>query len=360
MKIQKRILLILPLILAISGCAKKNNAYNYDYLKSQQVYEVVKLVGDTDGLGTAITDPNLKNAWGIAISSSGGIWISSNHKGLSVIYDRNGNIITQPVAVPSQGSRNGGAPSGVIFNPTTDFLMPADGSVSKLLFAGEDGTISAWGSGDSAVMVASRASDGAVYKGIAMASDGGANFLYLANFKGQKVDVFDGNFHLVTNKPFADPSIPAGFGPFNIMNFNGQLFVTYAKLKPPDNMDDQKGPGNGFVDIFNPDGTLVRRFYSQGVLNSPWGMAIAPVGFGQGDQVFLIANFGDGLINEFNSNGDWIRQLRSDFGGSVHIDGLWAIMFPVNNQPPGDPNQMFFTAGPAGESHGLFGYMIKK
>ena len=353
-------LLLLSLILLFSGCAKKNNAYNYNYMLSEQMYEIVRLVGDTGSLGVANVDPNLKNAWGIAISPVGSFWISSNNKGLSVIYDRGGAAINPPVLVPSQVSRSGGSPSGVIYNTTNDFPMPGGGGVSKFIFAQEDGTIAAWSSGDSTITVADRSATGAVYKGIAIASDGGGNFLYLANFKGRKVDVFDSHFNIVTDKLFADPSIPAGFGPFNIVNINGKLFVLYAKLKSPDNTEDEKGPGNGFINVFNPDGTLVQRFTSQGVLNSPWGMTLAPAGFGQGDQAYLVANSGDGLINVFNSNGSWVRQMRNVLGGMIAIDGIRGIMFPVNNEPPGDPNQLFFTAGPQSGSHGMFGYINPK
>ncbi|MDB5141904.1 MAG: hypothetical protein JWQ66_617, partial [Mucilaginibacter sp.] len=221
------------------------------------------------------------------------------------------------------------------------------------------GIIAAWSSGNSAVKVADRSASNAVYKRIVMATDGSANFLYLTNFKGGKIDVFDKNFTYVTSKPFLDPGIPAGFAPFNIQNIGGMLYVTYAKQKGPDNMDDQKGPGNGYVDIFNPDGTLVKRFASQGHLNSPWGIALAPAGFADGKQSILIGNFGDGRVNIFDMQGNFVGQLQNG-GQPLTIDGLWAIDFLENNTGGNANDPLFFTAGPAEESHGLFGYLQKK
>ena len=163
----------------------------------------------------------------------------------------------------------------------------------------------------------------------------------------------------VTTKPFTDATIPAGFAPFNIQNIGGKLYVTYAMQKGPDNEDDQKGAGYGYVNVFNPDGSLVKRFASQGTLNSPWGMAQAPAAFGYTANDILVGNFGDGRINVFSADGVYKSQLME--GGTViAIDGLWALQFPVNGMPTGDQNQLFFTAGPKEEEHGLFGYIYKK
>jgi uncharacterized protein (TIGR03118 family) len=314
----------------------------------------VNLVADTAGYGASRIDTNLVNAWGIAISTGGGIWISSNHKGRSTIYDKTGHTLRPPVTIPSLAPGQVGAPTGVVFNNTADF------GGSKFIFASEDGIILAWSSGNSAVKVADRSSCKAVYKGIAMAKDGSSNFLYLTNFKVGKIDVFDKNFNYVTTKPFLDPGIPADFAPFNIQNIEGNLYVTYAKHKAPDNRDDQKGPGNGYIDIYNPNGTLIKRFASQGALNSPWGMAVAPEGLADDKEVILIGNFGDGRINVFNRQGHFIGPLQ-DHGKAITIDGLWAIDFLKGTEEMKDRNdQLFFTAGPAEESHGLFGYLQKE
>src|SRR5204863_3288034 len=132
-----------------------------------------------------------------------------------------------------------------------------------------------WSSGTSAIEVRDRSSFDAVYKGVAMATNNGANYLYATNFHGGTIDVFDNAFNYVSMS-FVDPNMPAGFAPFGIENINGKLYVTYALQLGPDNEDDLAGPGNGYVDIFNPDGSFVSRFASQGVLNSPWAVLYVP------------------------------------------------------------------------------------
>ena len=333
--------IIFALLIAATGCRKKSSAV------AASVYQQVNLVSDVSGYNAARIDPNLGNAWGIAIGPTGAFWISANHTALGPVYDRNGTQLLPAV------STSGSPVTGVVYNNTGSFMG------AKFIYAGEDGKILAWTSGDSAIVMADRSASNAVYKGLAIASDGSANFIYAANFKGNKIDVFDQNYNYVTGKPFTDASIPAGFAPFNIYNHDGKLYVTYAKQLAPDNEDDEKGVGNGYVDIFNPDGTLVKRFASQGTLNSPWGLVDAPAGFGQGTDIILVGNFGDGRINIFKSDGTFVGQLMSN-GSTIQIDGLWALVFPEDGIPAGDPNQLFFTAGPHDEDHGLFGYLMKK
>jgi uncharacterized protein (TIGR03118 family) len=322
-------------------------------------YEQTNLVADTAGFGAAKIDPNLVNAWGVAFVPSGPIWISDNHTGLSTIYDKNGNTLRPPVTIPLPGSSSGGSPTGVVFNSTTDFMIKTgkQSQASRFIFATEDGTIAAWGGGNNAVIVADRSTFMAVYKGIAIANDGSSNFLYATNFSQAKIDVFDRNFNLVSGKHFHDPGIPAGFAPFNIRNINGWLYVTYAKQKP-DHHDDLAGPGNGFVSIFRPDGSLVKRFASQGPLNSPWGIVQAKIGFCEESEEspILIGNFGDGRINVFSDDGKFLGPLKDD-GRPISIDGLWSI---ENDVPTANPNQLFFTAGPAKETHGIFGFLEKR
>ncbi len=338
-----------------TGCKKSDNSMPPT---SVTTYDEVKLVSDQSDSGAAQTDPNLVNPWGIAIGSSGAFWISANHTGTSTIYDRTGATLLAAVKIPAPGNpAGGGAPTGIVFNSTTDFVISLTGEPSKFIFATEDGTIAAWSSTGLAIKVADRSSAHAVYKGLTIAANGTANFIYAADFKNAKIDVFDHAFAYVTGTTFSDSSIPAGFAPFNVRNIGGMLYVTYAKQKGPDNMDDESGPGNGYVDIFKPDGTLVSRFASQGSLNSPWGMAVAPAGFGLGANTILIGNFGDGHINAFNQDGTVIGPLQGSSKNTITIDGLWDLAFPVNGVPAGDPNQLFFTAGPADESHGLFGYL---
>ncbi len=337
-------------ITCLCACNKGHNPPPFDFDVLQ-----TNLVSDTAGLGAARIDTNLVNAWGIAAVPGGPIWISANGKGLSVVYDNNGNTLRPPVTIPSVTPGGTGAPSGAIFNSTSDF------GGSKFIFASEDGIILAWSSGNSAVKVAERPQTSTVYKGLAIVNDGTANFLCVTNLRGATVDVFDRNFNFVTNSRFVDPNIPGGFAPFNIQVIQNKVYITYAKQKLPDKMDDQKGPGNGYIDVFDPKGTLIKRFASQGPLNSPWGIALAPAGFADPQPTILIGNFGDGRINIFDMNGFFKGQLRSEGGQSLTIPGLWAIDFLKGNMPGGNPNDpLYFTAGPDDEAHGLFGTLKKQ
>ena len=342
----------LILLIAITGCNKASTSTS-----APATYQQVNLVADSAGYGTARIDPYLNNAWGIAIGPTGALWIASNHKGLSTVYDRNGIQLMTPVNIPLGLNANGSSPAGVVYNTTSSFIIPLTAQVSKFIFSTEDGIISAWSSGTSAITVVDKSASGKVYKGIAMATSGTSNYVYATDFHNGKVDAFDGAFYSV-GMPFLDPTIPAGFAPFNIQNIAGQLYVTYAMQKSPDKHDDQSGVGNGYVSIFNYDGTFVRRFASQGTLNSPWGIVQAPSGFGLGSNDILVANFGDGRINIFDANGNYQGQLMAGTS-PLSIDGLWDITFPQNSIPAGDPNQLFFTAGPQHENHGLFGYIKK-
>ena len=340
--------LFLIFLFGLSSCIKDHDA-------QLGHFQQVNLVSDTAGYGAARTDPNLTNAWGIAVSPTGVLWISANHSGLSTVYDAGGNQLRPPVVIPGADEISAGAPTGQLFNNTTDFVIPSTGTVSKFIFAGEDGIISAWNTGNNAQIVANRSANEAVYKGITMAQDAGHNFLYATNFKGRAIDVFDDHFNYVTDKPFYDPTIPADYGPFNIRNISGKLYVTYAKLKGPDNEDDEAGPGNGFVDIYNPAGLLLRRFATHGKLNSPWGIAEVSQGFATTHSAILIGNFGDGRINVFDESGEFEGQLRGN-GQPITIEGLWALEAGV----PGNTDRLFFTAGPGEEEHGLFGYIKKQ
>lgn len=332
-------------VMVINGCKKHEPPL--------PGYEQTNLVSDVAGYGAARIDPTLINPWGISFSPTSPLWISANHSSLSVIYTKDGNSV-----IPNVIIENGnGAPTGQVFNGTTGFVIPGTGKPGRFIFAGEDGTLNAWNGGSAAVEVANRSKEGAVYKGIAMGNDGTGDFLYVANFRGGKVDVFDNAFQYVTDKPFVDHSIPDDYGPFNIRNINGNLYVTYAKHKAPDNMDDQKGPGNGYVDIFNTKGWLLKRFVTRGALNSPWGIVPAVPGFVPLPNAILIGNFGDGHINVYSEDGEFEGSLKDVWGHDIAIDGLWAI---ENNIHGANPDQLYFTAGPAEETHGLFGYLLKK
>lgn len=341
-------------LLFITAC---NDDDDETVTEQVQTYSQVNLVADAGGFGAAKVDTNFTNSWGISFGPTGIFWIASAEKSVVNVYDRDGNLKLAAVAVPAHGERYGGAPTGGVTNTTSDFIIPANGQSAKFIYAGEDGTIHAWNAGDSTRTVVDRTSTNAIYKGIAIASDGGANFLYVTNFRGRQIEVFDRNFNYITSKPFADPNIPADYGPFNIQNIGGNLYVTYAKLLGPDNEDDAKGAGNGYVNVFSPSGTLIKRFANQGVLNSPWGMALAPAGFGRYANAILIGNFGDGHISAFDTNGNYLGQLQSGTNTPLAIDGLWGLVFPQNGVPAGDPNQLFFAAGPNDEENGPYGYI---
>jgi uncharacterized protein (TIGR03118 family) len=195
----------------------------------------------------------------------------------------------------------------------------------------------------------------AVFKGLANGSVGSSNYLYATDFHNAQVDIFNTNYSQVTLAgSFSDPGIPADYAPFGIQNINGQLYVTYA-LQDADKHDDVGGPGNGYVDIFDTSGNLIRRFAAQGALNSPWGVALAPVGFGPFAGDVLIGNFGDGRINAFDPiSGDWLGALNNSNGVPFSVPGLWAIAFG-NGHSGGDAHTLYFTAGINGESDGLFG-----
>lgn len=335
------------LLLLFGGC-KKNELPPHLLDGFQQT----NLVADVAGYGAARLDPGLVNPWGISFSPTSPLWISANHTSLSTIYDKDGMTVIPPVTIEN----GNGAPTGQVFNATKGFAIPANGNPSRFIFASEDGTISAWNGGSAAFVVVDRSKEQAVYKGLAMGNDGGASFLYATNFKQSQVDVFDSTFTYVTDKPFRDPSIPSNYGPFNIRNINGEMYVTYAKHKAPDNEDDQKGAGNGYVDVFTTSGKLLRRFATRGALNSPWGIVPSVQAFCNIPDAILIGNFGDGRINVYSKDGIFAGSLKDMRGRDIIIDGLWAIENNIHNA---DPQFLYFTAGPADESHGLFGYLSK-
>jgi len=329
------------------------------------------LISDQPGVA-AITDPSFVNTWGISVNPNGTIWVSANGNDLSEVIG--GDVKGSPIAEPFKVNIPDGSPTGQVFNGTgssTDFAV-SDGTTSKpavFLFASEAGIISGW---NPAVGVASganppsltaevgfAATDGAVYKGLALARVGAANFLFATDFHNGKIDVFDGQFHKVALgangfETFTDPNLPAGFAPFGIKAINGKLYVSYAKQDAAAH-DDVRGNGNGFIDVFETNGHFDRRLVSRGVLNSPWGMVMATANFGDFSNDLLVGNFGDGHIHAFNPNtGAFLGTLSASPGQPVVIDGLWGLAFG-NGKSAGDANSLYFAAGPGGEAHGLFG-----
>jgi uncharacterized protein (TIGR03118 family) len=311
----------------------------------------------SDGFASADhTDPNLVNAWGIAFNPTGPVWIADNGASVSTLYDGQGNIVPLVVQIPAAGGGAGGPPTGVVFNATAGFEA-SKGNPSKFIFAGEDGVISGWSPAvdpTHAVALVDNSSSGAVYKGIALAAGGSGPLLYATDFHNAKVDAFDATMAPVTTGGFVDPNIPAGFGPFGIQAINGDIFVTYAKQDDARH-DDVKGQGLGFVDVFDANGRLVKRLISRGRLNAPWGLALAPTAFGKFGGRLLVGNFGDGTINVYDpTDGRPLGRLRDPHHSKIAIDGLWGLSFGNGFRGQG-ADSLYFTAGPDGESHGLYG-----
>ena len=331
-------------------------------------FSQVNLVANNSSFNASRIDPMLQNAWGLAFTPNGFGWISANGSGTSVIYTGEGAQVRPAVTIPSASGSTGGTPTGVIFSGSnTDFLLPApNNQAARFLFVGEDGILSGWNgaAGNSAVVVKDNSSTSS-YKGLALATNNGANYLYAANFKTAKIDVFDKDYNSVSMS-FSDPQIPSDFAPFNVQNIEGMLYVTYAKVGPDG--DDVSGMGNGYVDIYTTGGSLVQRFVSGGQLNSPWGIAKAPsTFFGDDDEdqnIILIGNFGNGRINAYNSHGKFMGELAQHPSPMqpqkpIIIDGLWAISFAPVTATSIDPNRLYFTAGPNDEQDGLYGYIKK-
>ena len=310
------------------------------------------LVSDQAGVA-AVTDPNLVNPWGMSRSATSPIWVSDNGADVSTLYNGavNGSAVT---TVPLVVSTPGGAPTGQVNNDTSAFLVPGTTTPAHFIFAGENGDLSAWASGTAAVSVGH--TDGAVYKGLALAHSPFGPLLLAANFHDNRIDVFDGQFHPITDaRLFRDPSLPAGFAPFNVTEIGNQVYVTYAKQDSAGH-DDVAGPGNGFVDVFTNYGALVKRLVTRGLLNSPWGLTIAPANFGAFSGDLLVGNFGDGRIHAYDPNsGRLLGTLGGPNARPITIDGLWGLL--VGDAGAGGPDALWFSAGPDGEAHGLLGIL---
>ncbi|HET9322786.1 MAG TPA: TIGR03118 family protein [Gaiellaceae bacterium] len=332
-------LVLVSALVAVSplGAAEKN------------AYTVTPLVSDQAGVA-AHTDPNLVNAWGLTASGASPWWVSDNGKDLSTLYRGDGTPQSLVVDVA-------GGPTGTVFNPTSGFLLPTGGK-ALFLFDSEDGIVRGWNAaqGTTAKVVADRSSEGAIYKGLAIADTASGPRLYAADFHNARIDVFNGSFGLVPGG-FEDPALLAGYAPFNVQTIGDRVFVAYAK-QDEDAEDEVAGQGAGFVDAYDLAGNLLGRVAQHGQLNAPWGLALAPGGFGRFGGDLLVGNFGDGQINAYeelpNGHFEHRGELRGSDGKPLTIDGLWALRFG-NGGNAGPTGTLFFTAGPDEESHGLFG-----
>ena len=333
-------------------------------MEEESTFVQTNLVSD-GFLPAATIDPNLINPWGVAHGPATPFWVSDNGAGVATIYTGTGQPVMVgglpaiTVAAPP-GQTSPSSPTGQVFNTSGhgfDISSGGKSASSIFIFATEDGTISGWNPtvnpGSSVIAVDnSNGGTGAVYKGLAIAHDHDGTFLFAANFRNGTVDVFDKNFKQVNS--FTDHSVPKGFAPFNVQVLDGHLFVTFA-LQDPAKHDDVAGPGNGFVDEFDLQGHLLQRVASGGPLDSPWGLAIAPAGFGEFAHDLLVGNFGDGTINVFNPKTDqFLGKLLGSNGAPIQIGDLWALV-PGNGSANSDPHKIYFTAGVQNEAHGLFG-----
>jgi uncharacterized protein (TIGR03118 family) len=353
--------------------------------KGPNRYVVANLTSDVASAATN-TDPVLQNAWGVAFTPAASpFWISDNATGCSTLYDGLGAIAsTLQVKIPLPGgsipasackhvdpnhppSLAPAAPTGLVWNPTTNvttgFLVPGTNLPASFICDTEDGTIAAWTGGltppDQAVLAVDN-SPGAVYKGLVFGTNFHGVFLYAANFRAGTIDVFAGNgsagFRPATPQEidgdFIDPKIPRGYAQFGVQNIDGDLFVAFVS-QDAEKHDDMAGPGRGFVDVFDTDGHLLRRFASRGVLNSPWGVTRASFAFGRFSGDILIGNFGDGRINAYDSDGNFLASLKDAQGKPLVIEGLWNLALGGGRNSSSDA--LYFTAGPNDEKDGLFG-----
>jgi uncharacterized protein (TIGR03118 family) len=337
-------------------------------LQGANQYLQHNLVADLPGRADYV-DANLVNPWGICTSATSPFWISDNGTGLSTLYSAGPtslntyglpNATTKPVVPATGAAATPGAPTGCVANAVaTAFIVGTTTRSASFLFATENGSLSGWNSADAtkAVVQVDNSAKGAVYKGLAIATPSAAigPRLYATNFNAGTVEVYDQTWKLITvTGGFTDASIPAGFAPFGIQAIGTKVYVTYAKQDAKKH-DDVGGAGNGYVDVFDLDGTLLARLVAGGSLNSPWGVAIAPAGFGDYAGKLLVGNFGDGTINVYDATtGALTAALQDAKGAKIQISGLWGLL-PGNGGSGGDANAVYFAAGTDGETHGLFG-----
>jgi uncharacterized protein (TIGR03118 family) len=329
------------------------------------------LAFDVDTGTGASVDPNLVNPWGLVMTGTSPVWIVNTSTQTATLHDGNGKAQPQPDAnrlvvqfAPS--------PDGIAFAPTdiianasaANFLITfaQQSAPAAFVFAGAGGMIAGWAPTIDRLHAITMYTDasGAVYRGLASATNAGATFLYATDIHNNKIDVFNAAFEKqpATAFAFADPSIPAGFAPFGIQEVNNgaggatQLYVTYAKQLAPDNRTGASGAGLGYVDVFDLNGRLIKQLIAGGALNAPWGLALAPADFGSFSGALLVANSGDGRINAYDAATGAVLGTLTDADSTIIVStGLHGIAFgnDANNQPH---NTLFFTAG---GQDGVFG-----
>jgi uncharacterized protein (TIGR03118 family) len=318
--------------------------------RAQGVFQQTNLVSSVSGLAS-VTDSDLKNPWGMSFTSTSPFWVANNRTGSATLYQVSATDVATKsalkVTIPGDGSV-----TGVVNNPTSAM---GGFNADAFLFVSEDGTVSGWrpALGTNAEVLALASIDN-VYKGAAIAVVSTHGYLYASNFHAGTIDVYRGDPGAPSlSGNFTDPVLPSGFAPFGIRTIGSTIYVTYA-LQDAAGHDDVPGAGNGFVTAFDLNGNFVARIVSRGVLNSPWGLALAPSTFGPFGGALLIGNFGDGVINAFDLTGTLLGTLDDAQGNPIVNQGLWGLTFG-NGGNGGDPNALYFTAGIVNEDEGLFG-----
>ncbi len=328
------------------------------------------LIADQSSFGADLVDPLLVNVWGICTSATSPFWVSDTGSGYSTVYSDSGKgtvTITQSATkptvppAPSSGSATGSPTGCVIGNGSFPIQTGVNAS---FIFDTLDGTISAWGNAANpaqAIIKVDNSGSGAVYTGLALGGTPTNQLLYAANYHSGAIEVYDSTYKLVAMPgAFTDAQIPAGYAPFNVwpLTVGGvtKLYVTYTlQDAAKKNYASTVGAGVGYVDAYDMNGVLLQRVAAKGVLNAPWGVAIAPANFGKFAGMLLVGNFGDGRINVFDPNsGTSMGPLQDPSGNPIAISGLWALI-SGNGGNGGDPNSIFFAAGPGAQAHGLFG-----
>jgi uncharacterized protein (TIGR03118 family) len=339
--------------LVLALCAFAPHSFAQHYLQTN-------LVSDQSGVAAA-TDPNLVNPWGMSRSSGSPWWISDNGTGLSTLYSGTGTAVSLVVTIPTGDPTVSptGTPTGTVYNGGTGFVLP-NGKPAVFMFVTEDGTVSGWNGGTSAVIEVNTKS-ASVFKGAALATiqlpySGPATYLYAADFRKGRIQVYDSTFSRVhaMEGMFRDDSLPHGYAPFNIQNIGGDLYVTFAK-QDSQKHDEVDGSGRGFVDVFSPFGFLLRRLQHGPWLNAPWALAMAPGDFGIYSHDLLVGQFGSGSIAVYDPvTGAFKGLLEDSTNAPIAISGLWGLSFGSGGTS-GPANTLFFTAGLDDENHGLFG-----
>ena len=288
-------------------------------------------------LVTDRADPQLVNAWGLAASATGPWWVSNEARGSSTLYAANGRKQALTVTVP-------GGPTGVVFNGGSGFAVRAGATTgpARFIYACEDGRIRGWspsvphGWSKVTEVAVDAGGSGAVFRGLALAGDR----LYATDFHTGRVVVYDSRWRRVRRPgAFTDPAVPSWYAPFGIAALGGHVFVTYAYRAPVNGND---APTGGYVDEFDLQGRLVAHVATTKQLDEPWGLALAPRGFGRYGGDLLVANFGSGRILAFvRRGGGWVAAGRLP----VRAPGVWGIAFGAGGMS-GPRTTLFFAAGP--------------